>query len=77
MKTRFAGSHSVLGTSNIPSDVLTQEYGGNFGLKAGILCGGCFIGQLHSGAELHGILSHLVKVVVQSTGCAIYGFNGK
>lgn len=53
--------HSLFGASKASADILTQEYGRYFGLKTGIFRGGCLTGPAHSGAELHGFLSYLVK----------------
>ena len=40
---------------------MVQEYGRYFGLKTACFRGGCLTGPGHSGAELHGFLSYLVK----------------
>ena len=53
--------HSLFGASKVAADVLVQEYGRYFGLKCCALRGGCLTGPNHSGVELHGFLSYLVK----------------
>jgi CDP-paratose 2-epimerase len=56
--------HSIFGVSKVAADVMAQDYGRYFGLKVGIFRGGCLTGPSHSGVELHGFLSYLVKVAV-------------
>jgi CDP-paratose 2-epimerase len=53
--------HSLFGASKVAADVMVQEYGRYFGLKTCCLRGGCLTGPSHSGVELHGFLSYLVK----------------
>ena len=43
---------------------MAQEYGRYFGMKVGVFRGGCLTGEHHSGVELHGFLSYLVKVAM-------------
>ena len=69
--------HSVFGASKAAADIMTQEYGRYFGLKAGVFRGGCLTGPAHSGAELHGFLSYLVKCCVTKRKYKIYGYKGK
>ena len=59
------------------ADVVAQEYGRYFGMKVGIFRGGCLTGPSHSGVELHGFLSYLVKVAVHGKPYTIYGYKGK
>ena len=54
--------HSIFGASKVAGDVMAQEYGRYFGMKTCCLRGGCLTGPNHSGVELHGFLSYLVKV---------------
>ena len=44
---------------------MVQEYGRYFGMKTCCLRGGCLTGPNHSGVELHGFLSYLVKCNVE------------
>jgi len=69
--------HSLFGVSKVAADVLTQEYGRYFGMKTGTFRGGCLTGPAHSGAELHGFLSYLVKCVVTGKPYTIHGYKGK
>ena len=41
--------------------IMVQEYGRYFGIPTVCLRGGCLTGPNHSGVELHGFLSYLVK----------------
>lgn len=69
--------HSVFGASKVAADVMVQEYGQYFGMKTCCLRGGCLTGPNHSGVELHGFLSYLVKVNVSGGVYRIYGYKGK
>jgi CDP-paratose 2-epimerase len=69
--------HSIFGASKVAGDVMVQEYGRYFGMKTCCLRGGCLTGPNHSGVELHGFLSYLVKVNVSSGLYRIYGYKGK
>lgn len=69
--------HSLFGASKVAADVMAQEYGRYFGLKVGIFRGGCLTGPQHSGVELHGFLSYLVKAAMTGTTYRIYGYKGK
>ena len=69
--------HSLFGASKIAADILSQEYGKYFGLKTGTFRGGCLTGPAHSGAELHGFLSYLVKCCITGRKYLIYGYKGK
>jgi len=69
--------HSVFGASKVAADIMTQEYGRYFHLKTGVFRGGCLTGPAHSGAELHGFLSYLVKCCVTKRKYKIYGYKGK
>ncbi len=69
--------HSVFGASKVAADVMTQEYGRYFGLKTAVLRGGCLTGPNHTGVELHGFLSYLVKAHLEGRTYRIYGYKGK
>lgn len=69
--------HSVFGASKVAADVMVQEYGRYFGMKTAIFRGGCLTGPGHSGAELHGFLSYLMKCVMTGREYKIYGYKGK
>ena len=69
--------HSLFGASKLASDVMVQEYGRYFGLATACLRGGCLTGPNHSGVELHGFLSYLVKCVLTQQPYHVYGYKGK
>jgi CDP-paratose 2-epimerase len=69
--------HSLFGASKTAADIMAQEYGRYYGLNVGIFRGGCLTGPSHSGVELHGFLSYLVKVAVQGGTYTIFGYQGK
>ncbi|HVM15746.1 MAG TPA: NAD-dependent epimerase/dehydratase family protein [Egibacteraceae bacterium] len=69
--------HSLFGASKAAADIVAQEYGRYFGLRTGIFRGGCLTGPRHTGVELHGFLSYLVKVAVRDEEYVVYGYKGK
>ena len=69
--------HSIFGASKAAADVMAQEYGRYFGMKTCCLRGGCLTGPNHSGVELHGFLSYLVKVNVNGGVYKVFGYKGK
>lgn len=69
--------HSLFGASKVAADVLVQEYGRYFGMKTGIFRGGCLTGPNHSGAQLHGFLSYLMKCAITHNHYTIFGYKGK
>jgi CDP-paratose 2-epimerase len=72
-----ASMHSVFGASKVAADVMVQEYGRYFGLKTACFRGGCLTGPGHSGAELHGFLSYLVKCAATGRPYTVFGYKGK
>jgi len=69
--------HSLFGASKVAADVLVQEYGRYFGLRTACFRGGCLTGPNHSGAQLHGFLSYLMKCVLTGTPYTVFGYKGK
>ena len=69
--------HSLFGASKVASDILVQEYGRYFNMPTCCLRGGCLTGPNHSGVELHGFLSYLIKCNIQEIEYKIYGYKGK
>lgn len=69
--------HSLFGASKVAADVMVQEYGRYFGMPTVCLRGGCLTGPNHSGVELHGFLSYLVKCNLERKKYFIYGYKGK
>ena len=70
-------THSIFGASKVAADIMVQEYGRYFGLKSCALRGGCLTGPSHSGVELHGFLSYLVKCNLEGKRYRIFGYKGK
>lgn len=69
--------HSLFGASKTAGDIMAQEYGRYFNMPVGIFRGGCLTGPSHSGVELHGFLSYLVKQIVLGGHYTIFGYKGK
>jgi CDP-paratose 2-epimerase len=69
--------HSVFGASKVAADVMVQEYGRYFNIPTCCLRGGCLTGPNHSGVELHGFLSYLMKCCVEGREYKVYGYKGK
>lgn len=69
--------HSLFGASKLGSDVIVQEYGRYFGMRTCCLRGGCLTGPGHSGVELHGFLSYLIKVNLTGGTYSVFGYKGK
>lgn len=69
--------HSIFGASKVAADIMVQEYGRYFGMNTCCLRGGCLTGPSHSGVELHGFLSYLIKCNVNLMKYNIFGYKGK
>jgi len=69
--------HSLFGASKVAADVMVQEYGRYFGMPTCCLRGGCLTGPHHSGVELHGFLSYLVKCNLEEKQYTVFGYKGK
>jgi CDP-paratose 2-epimerase len=69
--------HSLFGASKLASDVVVQEYGRYFGMPTCCLRGGCLTGPNHSGVQLHGFLSYLVKCNLEGAEYTVFGYKGK
>ncbi len=69
--------HSLFGASKVAGDILVQEYGRYFNMPCCCLRGGCLTGPNHSGVELHGFLSYLVKCNLEGKEYKVYGYKGK
>ena len=69
--------HSLFGASKVAADVMVQEYGRYFGMKCCALRGGCLTGPNHSGVELHGFLSYLIKCNLAGKKYNVFGYKGK
>ena len=69
--------HSLFGASKVAADVMVQEYGRYFGMPTCCLRGGCLTGPNHSGVELHGFLSYLVKCNLEGREYKILRLQGQ
>jgi len=69
--------HSLFGASKVAADILVQEYGRYFGMKTVCFRGGCLTGPSHSGTEMHGFLSYLMKCAITGGTYTMYGYKGK
>ncbi len=69
--------HSLFGASKAAADLVAQEYGRYFGMNTCIFRGGCLTGPSHSGVELHGFLSYLVKVALSGGTYSVFGYRAK
>ena len=69
--------HSLFGSSKVAADISVQEYGRYFNMPTACLRGGCLTGPNHSGVELHGFLSYLIKCNLIEKEYTIFGYKGK
>lgn len=69
--------HSLFGASKVSADISVQEYGRYFGMPTACLRGGCLTGPNHTGVELHGFLSYLVKCNLEEKEYTVFGYKGK
>ena len=70
-------THSIFGASKVAADVMVQEYGRYFQMPTCCLRGGCLTGPNHSGVELHGFLSYLIRCDLEGKTYKIFGYQGK
>jgi CDP-paratose 2-epimerase len=69
--------HSLFGASKVSADISVQEYGRYFNMPTACLRGGCLTGPNHTGVELHGFLSYLVKCNLEEKEYTVFGYKGK
>ncbi|MEM6337599.1 MAG: NAD-dependent epimerase/dehydratase family protein [Bacteroidota bacterium] len=69
--------HSLFGASKVAADVMVQEYGRYFDMPTCALRGGCLTGPAHSGVELHGFLSYLIKCNLEGKHYTVFGYKAK
>ncbi len=69
--------HSLFGASKVSADISVQEYGRYFNMPTTCLRGGCLTGPNHSGVELHGFLSYLIKCNLERKEYTVFGYKGK
>jgi CDP-paratose 2-epimerase len=72
-----ASKHSIFGVSKAAADLMVQEYGRYFEMPTVCFRGGCLTGPSHSGAQLHGFLSYLMKCAVTRQPYTVFGYGGK
>jgi len=70
-------THSLFGDSKLAADVMVQEYGRYFNMPTCCLRAGCITGPAHSGVELHGFLSYLVRCNMEGKEYTVFGYKGK
>lgn len=69
--------HSLFGASKVSADIAVQEYGRYFDMKTACFRGGCLTGPGHSGTQLHGFLSYLMKCAITGDHYTVFGYKGK
>ena len=69
--------HSLFGASKVAADIMVQEYGRYFNMPTCCLRGGCLTGPNHSGVELHGFLSYLIKCNLEEKQYTVFGYKAK
>ncbi|MFN5118351.1 MAG: NAD-dependent epimerase/dehydratase family protein [Cyanobacteriota bacterium] len=69
--------HSLFGASKVSADISVQEYGRYFNMPTACLRGGCLTGPNHSGVQLHGFLSYLIRCNLEEKEYTIFGYKGK
>lgn len=69
--------HSLFGASKVAADIVAQEYGKYFNMNVGVFRGGCLTGPKHSGTQLHGFLSYLMKCAITGDKYTVFGYKGK
>jgi CDP-paratose 2-epimerase len=69
--------HSLFGASKVSADISVQEYGRYFNMPTACLRGGCLTGPSHTGVELHGFLSYLIKCNLEEKEYTVFGYKGK
>jgi CDP-paratose 2-epimerase len=69
--------HSLFGASKVAGDIAVQEFGRYFNMPTACLRGGCLTGPNHTGVELHGFLSYLVKCNLERKEYTVFGYKGK
>ncbi|MCD4773608.1 MAG: NAD-dependent epimerase/dehydratase family protein [Bacteroidales bacterium] len=69
--------HSLFGVSKMAADIMVQEYGKYFKMNTVVFRGGCITGPNHSGTQLHGFLSYLMKCAITGNKYTVFGYKGK
>jgi len=69
--------HSLFGVSKAAADLMVQEYGRYFGMNTACFRAGCITGAGHSGVQLHGFLSYLMRCAITNSPYSVLGYKGK
>ena len=69
--------HSVFGASKVAADVMAVGFGRYFQMPTCCLRAGCLTGPNHSGVELHGFLSYLIRCNLEGRTYNVFGYKGK
>jgi CDP-paratose 2-epimerase len=69
--------HSLFGVSKAAADLMVQEYGRYFGMQTACFRAGCVTGAGHSGVQLHGFLSYLMRCAIMNSPYTVFGYKGK
>lgn len=69
--------HSLFGVSKAAADLLVQEFGRYFQMPTVCFRGGTLTGPRHSGTELHGFLSYLMKCTMTGRPYTVFGYKAK
>jgi CDP-paratose 2-epimerase len=72
-----SSTHSLFGVSKASADLLVQEYGRYFQMPTVCFRAGCLTGPNHTGAQLHGFLSYLMRCTVTGEPYTVFGYGGK
>ena len=70
-------THSLFGVSKCAADLLVQEFGNYFEMPTVCFRGGCLTGPNHTGTELHGFLSYLMRCAMTGEPYTVLGYGGK
>lgn len=69
--------HSLYGASKAAADIMVQEYGRYYEMNTVCFRCGCLSGPGHSGTQMHGFLSYLMKCAVNGDRYEVIGYKGK
>jgi len=71
------GASNPFGRDKLEADQLVREYWDKWRLKTVVLRGGCLTGPGHSGVQLHGFLSYLMRCALTGKDYCVFGYKGK
>lgn len=70
-------NHTPFGVNKASADLMVQEYSHCYNMETVCLRCGCITGMAHTGVELHGFLSYLIKCAKTGKIYNVYGYKGK